>query len=224
MAGVVLFLLCWRSRKRKAYPLTVFTQTLILVWFSGRTWVNYTMGRTLSWLGQNRVVCRTPAKERRGGSTCKYRLCQGDLSQRLLPGWQPRCPIHISQKNCWIKLSTSYTTQEARSRIAASSLSHGFRVLESTFSPASGFTPGQICNHGKIRFRTLPPPLHATHKPYSLTAFSSSQPPMQKRVVGSQHFPASCTSRQTSAKRPPVTLRSPLSHSTDSHLSSNPFA
>ena len=113
------------------------------------------------------------------------------LSRAPLPACQPPCRIHPSQRNCWITSSTTYTTQETCSRVAASSLNHGSLALEDTFSPMSSSTPRRAYKPGRTRFRTLLPPPHVTPGLFLLETSGKLSPRMRKRVVGSRPFLAS---------------------------------
>ena len=90
-----------------------------------------------------------------------------------------------------ITLSTSYTTTHMRLGIVALLTNPGSRGPKSTFSPKSGSTLQRAWNRGRRRFQILQRPLPATPKCYSSTASRTSQPPMQKRMVGSEVFLAS---------------------------------
>jgi hypothetical protein len=59
------------------------------------------------------------------------------------------------QQKSWTTSSTSYTTQKMRLGTAASSLNHGSRAPENTFSPISSSPPKKACSHGRRRFQIL---------------------------------------------------------------------
>ena len=106
------------------------------------------------------------------------------LSRDPLPACQPPSRIHPSQRNCWITSSTTYTTQEACSRVAASSPDPGSRVPEDTSSPMSRSTTQKTSDHGKTRFPIPPSPPHVTPTIWRLPVSRRLHPQTQKSVVG----------------------------------------
>ena|ERR1700753_2447037 len=74
------------------------------------------------------------------------------LRQQLL------CPAHASPKNFKTTLSTFYTIWKSHSGLVPSSLNHGSRALEGTFSQISSSGTRTTFNHGRQCFR-IPMPL-----------------------------------------------------------------
>ena len=76
---------------------------------------------------------------------------------KIFTSRRPSCRTQISRQNCWITSLTFYKTQGMRSRIVVLSPNHGSPALEDIFSPASRSSTRRACDHGKPRFRILPP-------------------------------------------------------------------
>jgi len=134
---------------------------------------------------------------------------------------KPRCRTHASHQNCWTTPSTFCKTLNMRSRIAALSQNRGSRAPGSTSSPISGSDAERTWNRGRRCFQILQPLLRITPHLYTLTAPTTSQPRMQKRVVGSQVSLASSTCTLATLDQPPEGRQSLSPHSMGCHLPSN---
>jgi hypothetical protein len=140
-----------------------------------------------------------------------------------ITSWQkPRRRTSTCQQKPWITSPTTYTTQKMYLETAASSLNHGSRAPENTFSQISSSQPKRACGHGRRRFQILQPLLRVTPNPYTLVVPMPSRLQVRRRVAGSEVFPTSSTWSWPGGD---CVRGMPLSsHSTDSHPPSNPSA
>ena len=146
------------------------------------------------------------------------------VSQRLLDGsekphYAQCCPP--SHPKSLTSSSTTCTTSRLRSERVASSLNHGFRVLDDTFSLRSCSTPFEApSRHGWSTFRTLPTLRPTTRAPSFLSILIQSLLRLQSPQPG---FTTSATSKNCEWQTSCPTTRSlyPSFNYMDSHLPSN---